>query len=78
MIKIIEIKKAKGGSLDYQAMTQKNLLTSMEQELNDLKPTKVHSVSRQDMEYEFGLVAVIEVEEPAQPLSAKKSKEKQK
>lgn len=48
----------------------------MESQLNDLKPTKVHSISQQDTEYEFGLVATVEID--PQPLSTKKSKEKQK
>ena len=83
MIKLVELKKARGGSLMYQANIEKGLLHEMEKSLNDLKPTKVHSVTRHDTEHEFGLVAVVEVldvveEKLKQPLSTEKSKEKKK
>lgn len=79
MIKLVELKKVKGGSLAYQATTEKTLLAEMEQKLNALKLTKVHSITRHDTEHEFGLVAAVEVEEPVkQPLSAKTSKEPKK
>lgn len=76
MLKIVKVCAPKGGSLVYQADLQKKLTRNMESQLNDLKPTKVHSISQQDTEYEFGLVATVEID--PQPLSTKKSKEKQK